>query len=293
MKALVVINPSSGGGKGAVLGSRVRQHFAGSQHEIAYIESSTRNDSLAELENALAASHFELLISVGGDGLIHDLLPSLLRRSLPLLVVPAGTGNDFARTLGLYGKRISTLLELPLHKESVPIDVGIISHQGEETPFVQILSTGFDSVVNERANNYKKIKGKMKYVAAVLQKVWRFRPIEFDISIDGVTQRRRALLVCIANGKSYGGGMQIVPHAKNNDNYLDVMILEAIAPLQLLLVFPRVFFGSHLKHPKVHFITGREIHISAPTTAFADGERISELPIGVSISGQSLQVFRA
>jgi len=292
VKALVVINPTSGGGKGAIVGSRVREHFAQSAHEIIYVEEASRAQSLIEVSRLSQTSPFDLLISVGGDGLIHDLLPTLLKHSLPLLVVPAGTGNDFARTLGLHRKRISTLLELPVSRESSAIDVGMIYHSNLETPFVQVLSTGFDSVVNERANNFKVIKGKVKYIIAVFQKVWRFHAIDFEISIDGVKQYRRASLVCIANGTSYGGGMQIAPHAKNNDGYLDLMIVDEVSPLRLLAVFPRVFFGSHVKDPKVHFVTGREVSISGVTTAYADGERIAELPIRVCLAQQTLQVFR-
>ena len=293
MKPLVVINPTSGGGKGAIVGSRVRVHFAGSTHEVTYVEGASRVESLAEVSHLLETLQFDLMISVGGDGLIHDLLPILLKYSLPLLVIPAGTGNDFARTLGLHRKRISTLLELPTKRESSAVDVGMIYHSNRETPFVQVLSTGFDSVVNERANNFKAVKGKSKYVLAVLQKVWRFHAVDFEISVDGAKQSRRATLVCIANGTSYGGGMQIVPHAKNNDSYLDVMIVDEVSPLRLLMVFPRVFFGSHVKDPKVHFVTGREVLISGATTAFADGERITELPIRVCLAQQTLQVFRA
>lgn len=293
MKALVVINPKSGGGRGAIVGRRVREHFTRSVHEVTYVEGTSRDESLAEVSNQSKTSQFDLIICVGGDGLIHDLLPTLLEFSLPLLVIPAGTGNDFARTLGLHRKRISTLLELPVRKESSAVDVGMIYHSTLETPFVQVLSAGFDSVVNERANNFKVVKGKIKYILAVLQKVWRFHAIDFEISVDGVTQHRRAALVCIANGTSYGGGMQIVPQAKNNDGYLDLMIVDEVSPLRLLMVFPRVFFGSHVKHPKVHFVTGKEVLISGATTTFADGERITELPIRVCLAQQSLQVFRA
>jgi diacylglycerol kinase (ATP) len=100
------------------------------------------------------------------------------------------------------------------------------------------------------------------------------------------------MLVCIANGQSYGGGMQIVPHAKNSDGYLDLMIVDQVSPLRLLMVFPRVFFGTHVKHPKVNFLTGKEISINAAGAAFADGERIADLPVRVRLSEKSLQVFR-
>ncbi len=293
MKALVAINPKSGNGKGAQFGARLRRHFANSADEITFVEARSREESLLEIENALDHQHFELLISVGGDGFVHDLLPLLLKFDLPVLVLPAGSGNDFARSLGTYNLKYEEALTLPITRPPSRIDVGIISHEGRETPFVQILSTGFDSVVNERANNFKMISGKNKYVIAVLAMVWKFRAIHFTITIDGIKQERQAMLVCIANGSSYGAGMKIVPQAVDDDGLLNVMVVDQVNPLRLLMVFPRVFFGRHVNHPKVHFFTGSEITVTGKTKAYADGESISDLPIHVRLSDRSLQVFRA
>lgn len=292
MNALVVINPEAGGGKGAVIGERVRNYFADKTDKVCFVEAPSLAQSLEQTQLWCSTNEPELLICVGGDGLVHDLLPILIEFSLPLLVIPAGTGNDFARTLGLHGSKLSTLLELPNTQGPERMNLVLVSHNQVETPFVQILSTGFDSVVNAQANNYKAIKGRAKYIMAVLQKVWSFSPVDFTITIDGKTQNRRAMLVCIANGTSYGAGMKVVPHAKNDDDLLDLMVVDRVNPLRLLMVFPRVFLGTHINHPMVHFYKGREISISGDTTAFADGERISELPVGVRIADQALQVFR-
>lgn len=292
MKALVVINPRAGGGKGLAMGAKVRSHFERLNNSITYVEAASLQETLAEVSGACAAFKFELLVCVGGDGFIHDLLPSLIENDLPLLVVPAGTGNDFARTLGLYGQKLALILAQPELARPSRINVAMIKHGEKETPFVQILSTGFDSVVNEHANNFKVIRGKIKYIIAVLQKVWGFRALDFIIEIDGKEHRQRAMLVCVANGESYGGGMKIVPHAKDDDDLLDVMVVDRVNPFRLLMVFPRVFFGTHVTHPKVHFYTGTNIHIAGNTQAFADGERIADLPVEVSISSHKLQVFR-
>jgi diacylglycerol kinase (ATP) len=154
------------------------------------------------------------------------------------------------------------------------------------------LSTGFDSVVNERANNFKAIRGSIKYVIAVLLEVWKFKAVNFTLRIDGQEITQEAMLICIANGNSYGAGMKIVPHARHDDGLLDVMVVDRVNPLRLLLVFPRVFFGTHSKHPKVHFYSGKEIEILGATNAYADGERISQLPIKISISEKVLQVYK-
>ena len=292
MKALAVINPKSGGGKGASIGGRVRAHFAKEKHEIHFIEAPSLEESLSQMDALCAIHDFEYLICVGGDGLIHDLLPNLLKHNLPLLVVPAGTGNDFARTIGLHGEKLHKILELPSGRTPHHINVAQIEHTDGSTPFVQILSTGFDSVVNERANNFKVIKGSIKYIIAVLLEIWRFRAIDFTLKIDEKVITQKAMLVCVANGTSYGGGMKIVPHAIHDDGLLDIMVVDRVNPLRLLLVFPRVFFGTHIKHPKVHFYSGRKIEVSGDTNAFADGERISGLPIKIEISEKALQVYK-
>ncbi len=292
MKALVVINPLAGSGKGLTTGEKIRSHFQGRADELTYIQASSLQESLLEIVAACSHSSYDLLICVGGDGLIHDLLPQLIEYKLPLLVVPAGTGNDFARTLGLFGVKVEKLLELPFGSEPVPIDVCEIIHEETRTPFVQILSTGFDSVVNERANSMKLIHGKIKYVLAVLQMVWKFKPISYRITIDGVIHEQRAMLVCVANGISYGGGMKIAPHANHSDEILDIMIVDRVNPFRLLLVFPRVFFGTHVTHPNVHFFKGSEVSIFGDTVAYADGEKIAPLPITVRIGAQKLSVYR-
>lgn len=292
MRAVVVINPVAGGGKGLIMGAQVRNYFQGQDHLITYIQGTSLTDSLNQIDSACSNSDFDLLICVGGDGLIHDLLPKLLKYQLPLLVVPSGTGNDFARTLGLYNLKIEKLLKIPTRSKPAEIDVGIVSDGQESTPFVQILSTGFDSVVNERANNMVAIRGKIKYTVAVLQKVWRFQSIDYRITIDGVLHQQRAMLVCVANGMSYGGGMMIAPHANNSDQILDIMIVDRVNPFRLLLVFPRVFLGTHVKHPSVHFFKGKNISIAGTTVAYADGEKIAPLPISIQLSEQKLLVFR-
>ncbi|HEY4898720.1 MAG TPA: diacylglycerol kinase family protein, partial [Candidatus Nanopelagicaceae bacterium] len=273
MKGLVVVNPNAGAGKGLSIGARVRTYFLKSKDEFYFVEATSRAESLAQVDALCRTYKFKVLISIGGDGLIHDLLPTLIKYQIPLLVIPAGTGNDLARSLGLYKVTLQQLLELPFNTKPITLDLALVTHLGGTTPFIQILSTGFDSVVNERANNFRSIRGKIKYIAAVFLEVWRFRALKFTVTIDGVTQEHDAMMVCVANGSSYGGGMKIIPHARRDDQLLHVMVVDRVNPLRLLLVFPRVFFGTHVHHPKVHFYSGKKVHVSGKAKAFADGER--------------------
>lgn len=302
VKLLVAINPHSGGGKGRSTGAKVRAHLEGSTHQVSYVETNSlretlelvdRQCSLQNSEGSDSFDAFDALVCVGGDGLIHDLLPILIRYHLTLLVIPAGTGNDLARTLGLYGLSYQFLLDSLETATPSTIDIALVRHGEVQTPFVQILSAGFDSVVNERANNFKRVRGSIKYAIAVLLEVWRFKSINFDLLVDERKISGKAMLVCVANGISYGAGMKICPSAKNNDGILEVMIVDHVSPLRFLLVFPRVFLGTHVSHPKVHFFSGSKITMFGDTWAYADGERISHLPIEVTISAVKLQVYRS
>ena len=293
MKILLVINPTSGGGKGNRVGNEVRELCNKLQLDFEYVLENSLESTLTNTSQQLANEKFDVLCAVGGDGLIHDLLPLLVKDQIPLLIFPAGTGNDFARTVHHFGrthqKILRSLKELPEIK-SHDVDIGVVKSSGESNPFVQIISTGFDSLVNERANNFRLIKGKFKYIVAVLLEIAKCKAIPFEISVDGVTTKVDAMLVCVANGSTYGGGMKIVPHAKNDDDLLELMYVAKVSALRLLFVFPRVFFGAHVNHPKVHFMSGKEIRLAAPTIAYGDGERIGPLPIHAKLSEQKIRV---
>ena len=168
------------------------------------------------------------------------------------------------------------------------VDLGKI---GDEY-FAAICSTGFDSVVNERANKLKWPTGKMKYNIAMLLELPRFKPRNYEIVIDGKQMQTQAMLIAIANGLSYGGGMKVCPAADIQDGLLDIMILAPVPKLEFIRIFPSVFKGLHVTHPAVSILQGRSIQIKADAVAYADGERIGELPLDVSISHNKLKVLR-
>ncbi len=293
VRVLVAINPSSGGGKGKVVGEKVRRYLTQTLHSVSVVQESSRLKTLERLNFELNDTHFDVLVCVGGDGFVHDVLPICITYQLALMVIPAGTGNDFARTIGVHKMKYADLLDYLGKSAPSLINVGSIRHPGGESPFVQILSTGFDATVNERANNFRKIRGKVKYVIAVLIKVWKFKAIDFLVTIDEAEIVGKAMLVCVANGNSYGAGIKVIPFAKHDDGVLDVMILDEMNPIRLLLVFPKVFFGKHVGHPKLNFYSGKSVKIVGQTWAFADGEKISHLPVEVSLSTQDLLVYKS
>jgi diacylglycerol kinase (ATP) len=210
---------------------------------------------------------------------------------LPFTVIPTGTGNDFAREIGAMRRTLDETLA-KISETPVAIDSVIIKSNRGEARACQVLSLGFDALVNERANGFRRIRGKMKYVVATIRELALFKPMRFEINIDGVDYSQHAMLIAVANGPSYGGGMKICPGARFDDGLLDVLILSKVSIIELIKVFPKVYSGSHISHRAVEVIKGREITVNAPVKAYADGEYISELPITIHVEPGSLKVWR-
>jgi len=146
--------------------------------------------------------------------------------------------------------------------------------------------------VNERANQISYLSGKSKYVIAMLQVLTVFKAMKFTITIDGEKIERDAMLVAIANGPNYGGGMKIHPRANHEDGLLNLVILNKVSLFTLITVFPRVYNGSHLSHRAVELLEGREITIDADAKAFADGEYIDSLPVTAKVEPGALMVWK-
>jgi diacylglycerol kinase (ATP) len=272
---LVAINPSSGHGKGAAFGERVTDYLSAKKAPYRVFSAQSASQLRNEIEIALDVGKYQGVISVGGDGLAHLLLQLAVPRSIPFAIIPAGTGNDIVRTLGWSLTDINGYLDQVISTDPQSIDLGNVDSEW----FAAILSTGFDSVVNERANSLKWPKGPQRYNAAIALELPKFQPIEYEITMDSVKMTTKAMLIAVGNGRSYGGGMLVCPHAQINDGLFDVMILEPVTKVEFLKVFPKVFSGSHISHPAVKTFRTQKISIVADAVAYADGERIGLAPV--------------
>ena len=281
----IAINPTSGHGKGAVRAEQVIRYFDSKKFPYQVFSSYSALKLKGELEAFLDIQQCEGVVCVGGDGLAHLVLQIVVPRSIPFALIPAGTGNDIARALGWSLEDSTKYLDHITTNQASVIDLGNVDSEW----FAAILSTGFDSVVNEKANSMRWPRGQQRYNLAIALELSRFTPIEYQITTDTRTFTTKAMLIAIANGRSYGGGMLVCPHAKLDDGLFDVMILKPVSKLEFIKVFPKVFSGSHITHPAVEIFRTKKITLVADAIAYADGERIGPAPVSAEcIAGAGL-----
>ncbi|MEK6648612.1 MAG: YegS/Rv2252/BmrU family lipid kinase [Actinomycetota bacterium] len=272
----VVINPISGQGAGAHYGTRVTTFLAERKIPYRIISGTNAEHTSQGLAKFLSRSKkCEGVLAVGGDGLAHLVLQQLANTQIPLGVIPAGTGNDLARSLGWPLDNLDEILERIISTPPELIDLGLVDSEW----FGAILSTGFDSLVNERANRLQWPKGPAKYNLAMARELPAFKPRAYKITLDDRELETRAMLIAIGNGRSYGGGMQVCPQAHMQDGYFDVMVLRPISVFEFLRVFPKVYAGTHIDHPAVDIYRSKRVSVESQAVAYADGERIGSLPI--------------
>lgn len=272
----LVINPVSGHGQGTTVGTYVAGFLTQNKIDYKIVMGNSAQKLAENLQLFLDRnSNCQGVIGVGGDGLLHTILQIVVPRKVAFTVIPAGTGNDFIRTLGWDLEQVDTQLNAVISTASTPIDLGLVDGEW----FGAILSTGFDSIVNEKANTLQWPKGAMKYNAAIAMELPRFKPRHYEIVLDDRTISTEAMLIAVSNGRSYGGGMLVCPDANINDGLFDVMVLHPISKLEFLKVFPKVFAGTHVDHPAVEIIRSKTVRIESTAIAYADGERVGQLPV--------------
>jgi diacylglycerol kinase (ATP) len=282
----IVVNPTSGQGKGAGLGKVVAGYFA--KHDLKYqlITGISAQSVQSDLLKFIDENHdCPGVIAVGGDGLVHLVLQVVVPKKIAFAAIPAGTGNDFVRALNWPLDQINELLDRVTTTSPQIIDLGLVDGEW----FGAVLSSGFDSMVNEKANALSWPKGRAKYNLAIAIELPLFKPSHFEVELDDRTINAEAMLIAVGNGSSYGGGMQVCPQASLTDGLFDVMILSPISKLEFIRVFPTVYSGTHINHPEVNVYRTKNVRINSQAVAYADGERIGALPVSAEcVAGAGL-----
>ncbi len=231
----------------------------------------------------------DIVVAAGGDGTVCEVANGLLGRSAVLGVLPCGTGNDFARTLGI-GTDMALAMRTLAFGESRMVDVGKCG-QGH---FVNVAGCGFDAQVAHRINHgFRRLRGTTAYIAATLTTLRDYRPTPVRLTIDGITHEQKIMLCAIANARSYGGGMRIAPNADLFDGMFDLIVVGELSKFAFLKAFPNVFRGTHISHPSVTVLRCRNVQIESesPIPVLADGEELSATPVSFEVVPKALSVM--
>jgi diacylglycerol kinase (ATP) len=256
----------------------------------------------------------DAILLFGGDGTVHRHLGQLVRLGLPVLVVPAGSGNDFANSLGLRRIRDSQLAWRKFCGGAAnvrQIDLGVIHAPAENNAaapgprhFCCVAGVGFDAAVARRANRLPRwLRGHGGYLLSVAATVFTFtaRPMKIFRGFEnsGAAQnwamhsQRPTLLAAFANTPFYGGGMKIAPQAKVDDGQLDVCLVGDVDRFRLFCLFPTVYAGKHLSIPAVEYFKAPRMRVETeyPLEVYADGEYVCRTPVELGVHSAALTVI--
>jgi diacylglycerol kinase (ATP) len=283
----LVVNPTSGRGRGARIAPAVRERLAAAGLTVD-VHTTTCAEDVGRIAAEVVASGADAVALIGGDGTIHLGAQVLANSGMPFGVIPAGTGNDFARGLGVPLNDPAAAADLVVAGRTRTIDLAVAKDEFITT----VVAGGFDSLVNKRANAMSWPKGNARYTVATFVELRTFKPLEYVVTVDDEVIETKAMLVAVGTGPTYGGGLQICAGAELDDGQLDVTIIQPVSRLTLLQMFPKLSKGTHVGHPAVRTLRGSSVRIESPgITAYGDGEVLGPLPVDIGIAPGALTVF--
>lgn len=288
----LLANPTAGRGHADQILDAVTARLAASGAAVEHLIGDDADHAL-ELARKAAADGVDTVVTLGGDGMVHVAVQALAETEVSLGVVPLGTGNDFARALGIPAGDPLAAADVVVRSHRRRIDLG----RTGDSWFATVLAAGFDAAVNERANAMRWPHGDLRYTLAALSVIRSWKPVPYRLEIEDATgattvREQEAMLLAIANTESYGGGLRIAAECDPADGLLDAILIKPVSRLEFLRVFPGVRQAKHLTHPAFERIRARRITASAPgVIAYSDGERLGPLPLDVECVPSALGVL--
>lgn len=284
-RALLIVNPNARGGGEFDPAIRSILEDGG----ISIIEKSpTKDESISDIIRNNQA--VDLVIVAGGDGSLNAAAKGILETQLPLAILPMGTANDFARTIGIPADPLKAARELLAYKP-YPVDLGEVNGH----PFFNVASVGFSADLAQQLSADAKRKfGKLGYAVVAARILWRSDLFTAYLEHEGTTEKISTLQVSVGNGKFYGGGMAIKQDAKIDDGLLDIYSLEVDHWWKLLKFLPSLRQGTQAKWEDVRAFSATELIIKTkkPRPVNTDGELTSWTPAHFKVRLKAIKVFR-
>ncbi len=287
---LFIVNPVAGKGNGdkiiPLIEEVMKEYHC--TYEIRKTEKVGEGKRIAE-----EARHtdFSTIVSVGGDGTLHEVINGMVGSKQKLGIIPAGTGNDFARTLNL-PRDIRESIESLVKGNSMMIDLGKINKEY----FINISSIGLDALIADETNRIKKyFSSTYSYVIGTIKSLINFKSFKTKLVIDDAIYEEEIMLAAVCNGSYYGGGMKISPKSSFSDGEFDICIVRKMPKLKLLFLLPTIFKGNHVKFKEVKFYKGKNIEFlmengKKKEKINADGEILDLYPIQFEMINNAIEV---
>ncbi|WP_406237066.1 diacylglycerol kinase [Nocardia sp. NBC_01009] len=303
----VVTNPMSGVGRGHDVAAATLARFAERGVAVTEVRAPSAAESVRLVRDSISRVDQvpDAVVCIGGDGLVNVVLEALAQTGVPLGLVPAGTGNDLARELGVPTDDPVAAADLVLDGHTRTIDLGRIESPGSEPMwFATVAGTGFDARVTLRANGMRWPKGPLRYTFAALAEISGRFTVPYRIELTGVAPgaldnpatdtvvETAAVMVAVGNTRTYGGGMLICPDAIMDDGLLDLTVVGAVSRLDMLRLLPALSAGKRIDHPATkQYRTAQVTLTAAGAPATADGEPAGTLPVTISAVPGALTVL--
>ncbi len=286
MPLTLLVNPASAGGKTLKLLPRVEQALDARRAVFRVQRTKGLQHGAEQALRAVEAGEVPVVMS--GDGLLGAVGGAMAGAETPLGIIPGGRGNDLARVLGVPNEPEEAVATL-FSGHSRRIDVG----EANGKRFLGIVSVGFDSECNRRANEVKLIRSNLVYVYSLFRTLVGWKPARFTVRVDQERTRFSGYSVSVANNSTFGGGMRIAPDAKLDDGLFDIVVIGDVGKLRFVGNLPKVFKGTHVDEEDVRVFRAPHLELSAsrPFPVYADGEHLTDLPAALRVLPRALSVL--
>ena len=293
-----LVNPAAANGSTGRRWPEIAHQAAGAGLEGDALLSERRGH-LGELAREAALAGSQLLVVVGGDGSINEVVNGLAGIENPptLALIPCGTGGDFVRTFDIPGD-VAAAARVALGSDTQTIDLGRVSYRSWDGSdgsalFANVASAGMSGAIAQRANDTSKALGaKASYLWATFAVFAGWSAVETRLTVDGETRSGQMFDVVVANGRFFGGGMKMCPDADVGDGLLDVVTIGDVTKRDLVLTMPKIYRGTHLPHPKAEALRGRVVTVETdePVPVELDGEQPGTTPARFEILPGALRL---
>ncbi len=287
MSIAIVANPLAGRGRGQKVAQFAIEYLTAQGADFQLLYTGYAGHAI-ELARRASESH-DTVVALGGDGTIREVLEGIWQSSAALGVIPGGTGNDYARGLGI-PREAELAIHTLLNGRQVLFDVGLEN----DVVFGQMASIGFSADVLEYVNSHRDgfWKGSAAFLAGIVATIRRLKSFPVKITVDGQTMEKQIIALFVLNMPYGGGGMQFAPEARYDSGHFHVLLIGEIGKLDFAVTLPKIYSGRHLSHPAVTMLTGKEITIEGdPRPVMIDGDIFPAKPFHSKIVPKAIRVI--